>query len=341
MFLSKKKIIQEKKDEVHLRTRIIQALKEGPLEYSELVKKTGIDDKQKSHLSYYLDKLQGKKNEIKIIEKIQKHPPTYKLVKSGQTHEFIVQALIQDDCRPKTLDEIKKIIGKKASPKDIEESLVLAMENRTIVVPELDWIPVQYHNVKELLTPSAKFYIPYWMYETFLENKICIRCKKKIKPNELKLFRSNTEFHKKILDEEYNRTEYPKAEYSLYCFHIQCISKTTIEPDKQKDECSHCFLPLSRGQLIEKLNINWNDKTLVSNIDKLFGDSPINIIWSSYRQKIAKERIEDLGMITALHTYGFEEEGAWTKIEPNIFTCEEIEGKKYHPYCATLVKKKY
>ena len=62
------------------------------------------------------------------------------------------------------------------------------------------------------------------MYETFLENKICIRCKKKIKPNELKLFRSNTEFHKKILDEEYNRTEYPKAEYSLYCFHIQCIS---------------------------------------------------------------------------------------------------------------------
>lgn len=348
MFLDKK--------EIPIKSKIIQALKQEPLEYSDLLKKVELKSTEKSKLSYWLKQLQGntEKNKPRYIEKIKdKHPTTYKLIESNQTHELIIQALIEDDCKHKSLYEIKKIIGKKAPDKEIEEALLQGIEKNSIFVSKLVNSTLQnvtktYHHYGYLhlsgtdviqstfgmehngglLGEDCLYFIPYDSYKIFEENKICLRCKKKIKPNDKKIFRS-----------------YTSHTTQLYCFHIECIDKTITNPDRQKDLCSYCYLPLSRGQLIKELNINWNDETLVKKIDQLFEDSPIDIIWSSTRKEIYKEHIEnyeDLADARAAWDNGdpVETETAYKKYEPNRFTCKEIDGKKYHPYCAKQIKKK-
>ena len=142
----------------------------------------------------------------------------------------------------------------------------------------------------------------------------------------------------------------------VYCFHAECLSKSKIAINELESRCSHCFLPLNRTDLIKEVNLNFNDTTLISKINELFDDkeNPSSIIWSSIKKEFHSQHIEfnddTLEKIIEEEHAGLYLSGDSTQYHPNIdeygktnstlFTCKEIEGKKYHPYCAKQIKKK-
>ena len=70
----------------------------------------------------------------------------------------------------------------------------------------------------------------------------------------------------------------------MQCYHAQCIDEsiTDLNDGRKKTTCAYCFLPLSRSQLIDELNLDWNDKTLsIKVLTSYFLTDPLDIIWSS------------------------------------------------------------
>lgn len=310
-----------------------------------------------------------------ITKSKSKNQTIFAIAPQNKFHVEVMNALTEDSSKHKSANEIKKIIRKKeeAESKSKEECMSSIAIDQILIQLEgihhiekcddegntgsysketknffkiTDEYPNRDHNDD---TPSG----------ISIKYNICPRCKNQIKPGERRLYTSMTKTHSKLhkYESQYGIDEYhgsPAETTEINCFHFECLDKSIIDTNdgRKAITCAHCFLPLSRSKLIDELNLDWNDKTLISNIDKLFSDDPLDIIWSSVNRSRYSEFLEtteslELAAWNAQEpTYNEAgqpdtmEATYFLKHTPYIFTCKEIDGKKYHPYCAKQIKKK-
>ena len=355
--------------------RIIQILSEsGPTERADLIRKLDIYE-HKTKLQYHLDKML----KSEIIKRSKGNPIIYSLSEDNQLQEFVIEELIEDGCSPKTTKHLKKSLAKKHKlSESVVDQAIRSLLNKYWIEErdeknEFLYAHKQIH--RTVIPPNNTFEIRH--YHLNSKYNVCRKCLKKIKPKELKIFRADAsegvmvhEFYPKKEDfsdpEDYEMVSspgsspgvytYPRISAVVHCFHAECLSKSKIAVHELESRCSHCFLPLNRMDLIKEVNLNFNDTTLISKIDELFDDkeNPSSIIWSSIKKEFHSQHIElnddTLEKIIEEQHAGLCMSGDSTLYHPNIdeyektnstlFMCKEIEGKKYHPYCAKQIKKK-
>ncbi|MDC0169647.1 hypothetical protein OAI67_01145 [Candidatus Nitrosopelagicus sp.] len=320
-------------------------MKYSPIKRDDLIEETSKLKIKPNLLHFHLEKLLADK----IITR-QKNPFSYSLSKDSIFHDWVIDALAKDSCKPKTKTEIIQIIKKDQNKENFPITEIITQLEAKSQIERVDNISQKMINSEQ---SSEKNYYKITDYyersDVYAKHGICIRCKNKIKPGEMKLYNSYLIETQEIFEDQNIGTySAPLRKTVIQCYHNKCIDKSLTDRtnERKKTTCAHCFLPLSRSQLINELNLDWNDETLVKHINTLFSTDPIETIWSSVNRKRFSEIVEQQkSLANAAYWYMNEPDNEvdsinFKNVSSNIFTCKEIEGKKYHPYCAKQIKKK-